>query len=424
MVEQAQGAKLPIQTMVDRVTAWFVPAVIALAAATFLVWLVLGPSLSHAVVAAVAVLIIACPCAMGLAVPMSIMVGSGRAAELGVLFRKGDALQELRDVDMVVFDKTGTITKGKPELTDLVAAEGFAEDDVLALIASVEALSEHPTADAIVRAAEAKGIALRPATNFRAAAGYGIEADVEGRAIAVGSDRLMERLGLDVAAFASETDRMGEDAKSPVYAAVDGRLAAVIAVADELKPDSVDAIRALHDLGIEVAMVSGDRRRTAEAIARRVGIDHVLAEVLPEGKVEAIAALRAGGLASRKIAFVGDGINDAPALAAADVGIAVGTGTDVAIESADVVLSGGSLAGVADAIAVSRATIRNIKENLFWAFGYNAALIPVAAGVLYPSFGIQLSPMIGAGAMAFSSIFVVANALRLRTVRVKQRSTR
>ncbi|MFN7104292.1 MAG: copper-translocating P-type ATPase, partial [Pseudorhizobium sp.] len=424
MVEQAQGAKLPIQTMVDKVTAWFVPAVIALAAATFLVWLVLGPSLSHAVVAAVAVLIIACPCAMGLAVPMSIMVGSGRAAELGVLFRKGDALQELRDVDMVVFDKTGTITKGKPELTDLVAAEGFAEDDVLALIASVEALSEHPTADAIVRAAEAKGIALRPATNFRATAGYGIEADVDGRAIAVGSDRLMERLGLDVQAFAAETDRMGEDAKSPVYAAIDGRLAAVIAVADALKPDSIDAIRALHDLGLTVAMVSGDRRRTAEAIARRVGIDHVLAEVLPEGKVEAIAALRVGGLAPRKIAFVGDGINDAPALAAADVGIAVGTGTDVAIESADVVLSGGSLAGVADAIAVSRATIRNIKENLFWAFGYNVALIPVAAGVLYPAFGIQLSPMIGAGAMAFSSIFVVANALRLRTVRVKERSTR
>ena len=424
MVEQAQGAKLPIQTMVDRVTAWFVPAVIALAAATFLVWLVLGPSLSHAVVAAVAVLIIACPCAMGLAVPMSIMVGSGRAAELGVLFRKGDALQELRDVDMVVFDKTGTITKGKPELTDLVMAEGFAEDEVLALIASVEALSEHPTADAIVRAAEAKKIALRPATNFRATAGYGIEAEVDGRAIAVGSDRLMEKLGLDVQAFAAETNRMGEDAKSPVYATVDGRLAAVIAVADELKPDSMGAIRALHDLGLKVAMVSGDRRGTAEAIARRVGIDHVLAEVLPEGKVEAIAALRAGAHAPRKIAFVGDGINDAPALAAADVGIAVGTGTDVAIESADVVLSGGSLAGVADAIAVSRATIRNIKENLFWAFGYNVALIPVAAGILYPTFGIQLSPMIGAGAMAFSSIFVVVNALRLRTVRVKERSTR
>ncbi|HEX5935733.1 MAG TPA: copper-translocating P-type ATPase, partial [Pseudorhizobium sp.] len=427
MVEQAQGAKLPIQTMVDRVTAWFVPAVIGLAVLTFIAWLVFGPSLSHAVVAAVAVLIIACPCAMGLAVPMSIMVGSGRAAELGVLFRKGDALQELRSVDMVVFDKTGTITKGRPELTDLVTAEGFAEDEVLALVASVEALSEHPTADAIVRAAEAKGMALRPATEFRATAGYGIEAKVGEQPVAVGSDRLMQKLGLDVSAFAAETDRLAEDAKSPVYAAVDGRLAAVIAVADELKPQSVEAIRALHDLGLEVAIVSGDRRKTAEAIARRVGVDRVLAEVLPEGKVEAIRALRAAGnpdRQGRKLAFVGDGINDAPALAEADVGIAVGTGTDVAIESADVVLSGGSLAGVADAIAVSRATIRNIKENLFWAFGYNVALIPVAAGVLYPAFGIQLSPMIGAGAMAFSSVFVVVNALRLRTVRVKQETRR
>ncbi|CAD7027590.1 copper-translocating P-type ATPase [Pseudorhizobium endolithicum] len=427
MVEQAQGAKLPIQTLVDKVTAWFVPAVIALAVVTFLAWLVFGPSLSHAVVAAVAVLIIACPCAMGLAVPMSIMVGSGRAAELGVLFRKGDALQELRSVDMVVFDKTGTITKGKPELTDLVTAQGFDENEVLALVASVEALSEHPTADAIVRAAEAKGIALRPATDFRATAGYGIEARVGEHSVAVGSDRLMRKLGLDVSAFAADTDRLAEDAKSPVYAAIDSRLAAVIAVADELKPHSVDAIRALHDLGLEVAIVSGDRRRTAEAIARRVGIGRVLAEVLPEGKVEAIRALRGEGersARSRKLAFVGDGINDAPALAEADVGVAVGTGTDVAIESADVVLSGGSLAGVADAIAVSRGTIRNIKENLFWAFGYNVALIPVAAGVLYPAFGIQLSPMIGAGAMAFSSVFVVANALRLKTVRVKREGAR
>ncbi|MCB5202788.1 heavy metal translocating P-type ATPase [Neorhizobium sp. T786] len=415
MVEQAQGAKLPIQTMVDKVTGWFVPAVIGLAILTFLVWLVLGPSLSHAVVAAVAVLIIACPCAMGLAVPTSIMVGSGRAAELGVLFRKGDALQELRAVDMVVFDKTGTITKGKPELTDLVTAEGFAEEDVLSLVASVEALSEHPTGDAIVRAAEARGIARHQPKDFRGLAGYGIEATVEGHAVAVGSDRLMERLGLDVSAFAAAVDRLAEEAKSPVYAAIDGRLAAVIAVADELKPQSIDAIRGLHGLGLEVAIVSGDRKKTVEAIGRRVGIDRVFAEVLPEGKVEALHALRAGG---RKIAFVGDGINDAPALAEADVGIAVGTGTDVAIESADVVLSGGSLAGVADAIAVSRATIRNIGQNLFWAFGYNVALIPVAAGVLYPTFGIQLSPMIAAGAMAFSSVFVVANALRLKTVKV------
>ena len=415
MVEQAQGAKLPIQTMVDKVTAWFVPAVIALAVATFFTWLVFGPSLSHAVVAAVAVLIIACPCAMGLAVPTSIMVGSGRAAELGVLFRKGDALQELRSVDMVVFDKTGTITKGQPELTDLVAAEGFAEDEVLALVAAVEGRSEHPIAEAIVRAAEEKGLTAEPATGFQATAGYGIEADVAGRRIAVGADRFMEKLGLSVASFAKAAARLGDEGKTPLYAAIDGKVAAAIAVADPIKAGSAAAIAAMKEMGLTVAMVTGDNRRTAEAVARQAGIDRVVAEVLPDGKVAAIHELRAGG---RKLAFVGDGINDAPALAEADIGIAVGTGTDVAIESADVVLSGGALSGVADAIAVSRATIRNIKENLFWAFGYNVALIPVAAGVLYPAFGIQLSPMIAAGAMAFSSVFVVLNALRLRAVKV------
>ncbi|WP_281977976.1 heavy metal translocating P-type ATPase [Pseudorhizobium flavum] len=415
MVEQAQGAKLPIQTMVDKVTAWFVPAVIALAVATFFTWLVFGPSLSHAVVAAVAVLIIACPCAMGLAVPTSIMVGSGRAAELGVLFRKGDALQELRSVDMVVFDKTGTITKGQPELTDLVAAEGFAEDEVLALVAAVEGRSEHPIAEAIVRAAEEKGLTAESATGFQATAGYGIEADVAGRRIAVGADRFMEKLGLSVASFAKAAARLGDEGKTPLYAAIDGKVAAAIAVADPIKAGSAAAIAAMKEMGLTVAMVTGDNRRTAEAVARQAGIDRVVAEVLPDGKVAAIHELRAGG---RKLAFVGDGINDAPALAEADIGIAVGTGTDVAIESADVVLSGGALSGVADAIAVSRATIRNIKENLFWAFGYNVALIPVAAGVLYPAFGIQLSPMIAAGAMAFSSVFVVLNALRLRAVKV------
>ncbi|CCF18583.1 Copper-transporting ATPase 1 [Pseudorhizobium banfieldiae] len=415
MVEQAQGAKLPIQTMVDKVTAWFVPAVIALAVATFFAWLAFGPSLSHAVVAAVAVLIIACPCAMGLAVPTSIMVGSGRAAELGVLFRKGDALQELRSVDMVVFDKTGTITKGQPELTDLVTAEGFGEDEVLALVVAVEARSEHPIAEAIVKAAEEKGLAVKPATGFQATAGYGIEAHVAGRRIAVGADRFMEKLGLSVASFAEAAARLGDEGKTPLYAAIDGKVAAAIAVTDPIKPGSAAAIAAMKEMGLTVAMVTGDNRRTAEAVARQAGIDRVVAEVLPDGKVAAIHELRAGG---RKLAFVGDGINDAPALAEADIGIAVGTGTDVAIESADVVLSGGALSGVADAIAVSRATIRNIKENLFWAFGYNVALIPVAAGVLYPAFGIQLSPMIAAGAMAFSSVFVVLNALRLRAVKV------
>lgn len=416
MVEQAQGAKLPIQTMVDKVTAWFVPAVIGLAVLTFIAWLVFGPSLSHAVVAAVAVLIIACPCAMGLAVPTSIMVGSGRAAELGVLFRKGDALQELRAVEIVVFDKTGTITKGQPELTDLVSAEGFSEDEVLALVAAVEARSEHPIAEAIVKAAEERGLAVAPATSFQATAGYGIEAEVGGRRVAVGADRFMEKLGLSVASFAKAAARLGDEGKTPLYAAIDGKVAAAIAVADPIKPGSAAAIAAMKKMGLTVAMVTGDNRRTADAVARLAGIDRVVAEVLPDGKVAAIHDLRDGG---RKLAFVGDGINDAPALAESDIGIAVGTGTDVAIESADVVLSGGALSGVADAIAVSRATIRNIKENLFWAFGYNVALIPVAAGVLYPAFGIQLSPMIAAGAMAFSSVFVVLNALRLRTIKVK-----
>lgn len=417
MVEQAQGAKLPIQTLVDRVTAWFVPAVIVLAALTFAVWFFYGPSpaLTHALVNAVAVLIIACPCAMGLAVPTSIVVGGGRAAELGVLFRKGEALQELRNVDLVVLDKTGTVTKGRPELTDLVAAEGFAEDDVLKLVAGVEAQSEHPIADAFVKAAEAKGIAVPKAENFNSVTGYGIEADVDGRRVAVGADRFMEKLGLSVEAFAEAAARLADEGKTPLYAAIDGKVAAAIAVADPLKPASRDAIKALHDMGIEVAMVTGDNRRTAEAIARQVGIGRVVAEVLPEGKVKAVHDMRAGG---RKLAFVGDGINDAPALAEADIGIAIGTGTDVAIESADVVLVGGELSGAVAAIAMSRATMTNIKQNLFWAFGYNVALIPVAAGALYPAFGWLLSPMIAAGAMALSSVFVLGNALRLKTVTI------
>ncbi|WP_117195417.1 heavy metal translocating P-type ATPase [Rhizobium terrae] len=421
MVEQAQGSKLPIQTLVDRVTAWFVPAVIVLAALTFAVWFLVGPdpAFTHALVNAVAVLIIACPCAMGLAVPTSIVVGGGRAAELGVLFRKGEALQELRNVSLVVLDKTGTVTKGRPELTDFVAAEGFAGDEVLKLVASVEAQSEHPIAEAIVKAAEAKDLAVPKAENFSSVTGYGIEAAVEGRRIAVGADRFLEKLGLSVEDFAEAAARLGDEGKTPLYAAVDGRLAAVIAVADPLKPGSRDAIEALKAMGIEVAMVTGDNRRTAEAIARAAGIGKVVAEVLPEGKVKAIHEMRTGGRQSGRLAFVGDGINDAPALAEADIGIAIGTGTDVAIESADVVLVGGELAGAVSAIAMSRATMTNIRQNLFWAFGYNVALIPVAAGALYPAFGWLLSPMIAAGAMALSSVFVLGNALRLKAVRIE-----
>lgn len=413
LVEQAQGSKLPIQALVDRVTMWFVPAVMAAAALTFLVWLVLGPApaLTFALVNAVAVLIIACPCAMGLATPTSIMVGTGRAAELGVLFRKGEALQALRDVSVIALDKTGTLTKGRPELTDLEPADGFQADEVLALVAAVETRSEHPIAEAIVAAARARGLALAAIERFEAVPGFGVSARVAGRTVAVGADRYMTRLGLEVAAFRPTAQRLGEQGRSPLYAAIDGRLAAVIAVADPIKESTPAAIQALHALGLKVAMITGDNAATAAAIARQLGIDEVAAEVLPDGKVAALKRFRAGGA---KVAFVGDGINDAPALAEADVGLAIGTGTDVAIEAADVVLMSGDLRGVPNAIALSQATIRNIKQNLFWAFAYNAVLIPVAAGLLYPFNGTLLSPIFAAAAMALSSVFVLGNALRLK----------
>ncbi|WP_377295714.1 heavy metal translocating P-type ATPase [Rhizobium sp. SGZ-381] len=425
LVEQAQGAKLPIQAVVDRVTGWFVPAVIAVAVLTFAIWMLVGPEpvLPHALVAAVAVLIIACPCAMGLATPTSIMVGTGRAADLGVLFRKGDALQALSGVTAVVLDKTGTVTAGRPELTDIVVTDGFQTDAVLVQVAAVEARSEHPVAEAIVASVERRGLAISEAQAVKAEPGYGIEAVVDGVTVAVGADRFMEKLGLSVAEFAEGAARLGDEGKTPLYAAIGGRLAAILAVADPVKPTSMAAITELKAMGLSVAMVTGDNARTAQAIARAVGIEEVVAEVLPAGKVEAIRAIRAAqgaAGAEPKIAFVGDGINDAPALAFADIGIAIGTGTDVAIESADVVLSNGALTGVVSAIAVSRATMKNIRQNLFWAFGYNVALIPLAAGALYPAFGIQLSPMIGAGAMALSSIFVLSNALRLKRLTIQK----
>ncbi|APG94550.1 heavy metal translocating P-type ATPase [Sinorhizobium americanum] len=420
MVEQAQGAKLPIQTLVDRVTGWFVPAVMAVAVVTFLTWLVFvpNPALTFALVNGVAVLIIACPCAMGLATPTSIMVGTGRAAEMGVLFRKGEALQSLRNAAVIAIDKTGTLTEGRPRLTDLETTPGFERNAVLVLIAAAEARSEHPIAEAIVAAARATGLELAEPEKFEAIPGFGTRAEVAGKDVHIGADRLMARLGLDVSPFASEAARLADEGKSPLYAAIDGRLAAIVAVADPLKETTPQAIRALHDLGLKIAMVTGDNRRTAEAIARRLGIDEVLAEVLPDGKAAAVKRLQAEG---RKVAFVGDGINDAPALAAADVGIAIGTGTDVAIESADVVLMSGDLVGVPNAIALSKATIRNIKQNLFWAFAYNVVLIPVAAGALYPGYGVLLSPVFAAGAMALSSVFVVGNALRLKGFRTPER---
>lgn len=412
MVETAQGAKLPIQALVDRVTAWFVPAVIGTAALTFAAWLAFGPSpvLTFALVNAVAVLIIACPCAMGLATPTSIMVGTGRAAELAVLFRRGDALQGLRDVRVVAFDKTGTLTAGKPAMTDIAVQFGLDEDDVLGLVAAVEARSEHPVAAAIVEAAEQRGLPRLEAADFETVPGCGAAATVGARRVNVGSDRMMKRLGLDVSSLADRASDLARDAKTPLYAAIDGEIAAILAVADPIKPTALKAITALKVLGLEIAMVTGDNHVTAQAIARKLGIDNVSAEILPDGKAEAVKRLAAG----KKIAFVGDGINDAPALATADVGIAIGTGTDIAIESADVVLMSGDPLGVVKAIELSRATMRNIGQNLFWAFAYNVALIPVAAGALYPLNGTLLSPMLAAGAMALSSVFVVTNALRLR----------
>ncbi|SFC46021.1 heavy metal translocating P-type ATPase [Devosia psychrophila] len=413
MVEEAQGGKLPIQGVVDKITLWFVPAVIALAVLTFGVWAVFGPEPAYTfgLVNAVAVLIIACPCAMGLAVPTSIMVGTGRAAELGVLFRKSEALQQLRDAKVVAFDKTGTLTEGKPALTDLILDDDFEHDEVLALVAAVEAKSEHPIAAAIAAAAEKAALSLGVATEFQSHAGNGVTARVDGRLVSVGSQRYLGHL--DFSDFANAIEKLADAGKTPVFAAIDDKLAAAIVVADSIKPTSKAVIAALHAIGLKTVMISGDNRRTAEVIARQLGIDEVRAEVLPAEKVSTIKALRAFGV----VAYVGDGINDAPALAEADIGIAVGTGTDAAIESADVVLLGGDLGGVLNALAVSRATMRNIWENLGWAFGYNVLLIPLAAGVLYPAFGILLNPMIGAGAMALSSVFVVSNAQRLRTIK-------
>ena len=412
MVESAQGGKLPIQALVDKITMWFVPVVMALAAVTFAVWLIFGPdpALTLGLVNAVAVLIIACPCAMGLATPTSIMVGTGRGAELGVLFRKGEALQALQGVAVVALDKTGTLTEGRPVLTDLTLAPGFQRADVLAAVAAVEVKSEHPIARAIVQAAEAERLILPAVTRFESVTGFGVVAEVGGQRVQIGADRYMAQLGLDVALFAAEAERLGKDGKTPLYAAVDGRLAAIIAVADRVKDTTPAAIRALHALGLKVVMITGDNQRTADAIAGPLGIDEVVAEVLPGDKVAAVKRLKSLG----KLAYVGDGINDAPALAEADVGIAVGTGTDIAIDAADVVLMSGRLSAIPDAIALSRATMGNIRQNLFWAFAYNAALIPVAAGLLYPAYGILLSPVFAAGAMALSSVFVLGNALRLR----------
>lgn len=415
LVEEAQGAKLPIQALVNKVTMWFVPIVMALAALTFFIWWLVGPqpALTFALVNAVAVLIVACPCAMGLATPTSIMVGTGRGAEMGILFGKGDALQRLQETRIVAVDKTGTLTAGHPVLTDLELSPGFERTDVLSWLAAVESRSEHPIAKAIVDAAHQEQLPLLPTEQFESLTGFGVRAYVNQRRIDIGADRLMQKIGVEISTVQSTAERLGLEGKTPMYIAVDQQLAAILAVSDPIKESTPQAIQALHNQGLKVAMITGDNSHTAHAIAQQLGIDEVVAEVLPEGKVQAIDQLRA---TYGTLAFVGDGINDAPALAHADVGIAIGTGTDIAMEAAEVVLMSGDLMGVPKAIALSKSTIKNIKQNLFWAFAYNAALIPIAAGILYPSLGILMSPIFAAAAMALSSVFVLGNALRLRHV--------
>ncbi|PRQ03919.1 heavy metal translocating P-type ATPase [Enhygromyxa salina] len=416
MVEAAQGSKLPIQRYVDTVISYFVPIVMGLALLTFAVWWVLGPApaLQLALVNAVAVLIIACPCAMGLATPMSIMVGTGRAAQLGVLFRRGDALQTLERAKLIAFDKTGTLTEGRPTLTDLTMLGDvgeLGERQLLSYVAALEARSEHPIAAALVAAAQARGATTMTVTQFEAVPGFGARGIVDGHVIELGADRYMDKLGYPLGSARATLEALGSQAKTPVCVAVDGRVWAILAVADPVRQGARAALETLRQRGLEIAMITGDNRRTATAVAARLGITQVVSEVLPGGKVAALQSLRGDG---RSIVFVGDGINDAPALAEADVGIAMGSGTDVAIESADVVSMSAELSGIVTAVDLSRATMTNIRQNLFWAFAYNASLIPLAAGVLYPRFGLLLSPVVAAGAMALSSIFVITNALRLR----------
>ncbi|MEV8550209.1 heavy metal translocating P-type ATPase [Streptomyces glaucescens] len=415
LVQQAQASKAPIQRLADAISAYFVPAVIAIAVATFALWYTIGPSpaltLTLALVSAVAVLIIACPCALGLATPLSIMVGTGKGAQAGILIRSAEALETAHKLDTVVLDKTGTVTEGKPVLTDVRTADGFTEDRLLSLVAAAEADSEHPLATAIVSGARECGLDVPAASAFDSITGKGVQAAVNDQAVLVGTARLLADTGIGIEQLAAAAEEFSAQGKTPVLAAVDGRPAGVLAVADTVKEDSVQAIAALHGLGIETVILTGDSARTAAAIAEQVGVRRVLAEVLPEHKADEIRRLQGEG---RAVGMVGDGINDAPALAQADVGLAIGTGTDVAIEAADITLISGSLSGVVTAIRLSRATMRNIKQNLFFALVYNTIGIPVAAGALYPLWSVRLSPIIAAAAMALSSLSVVTNASRLR----------
>ncbi|MGB5104362.1 MAG: copper-translocating P-type ATPase [Steroidobacteraceae bacterium] len=416
LVAQAQRSRAPMQRLADKVSFWFVLAVFAIALVTFLAWGLFGPdpSWTYAVVNTVAVLIIACPCALGLATPMSVMVATGRAARAGVLFRDAEAIERLRTIDTLIVDKTGTLTQGRPAFRQVLEADGFDAQEVLRLAASLERGSEHPLADAIVAEARGRGLSLASAEGFESVTGLGVRGRVEGRSLALGNAALMAEVGAETGPLATEAERLRVDGATAMFLAVDGRLAGVVAVADPIKDSTPAAVAALHAEGLRIVMASGDSRTTAEAVARTLGLDEVYGEVRPEDKAALVARLKAEG---RHVAMAGDGINDAPALAAADVGIAMGTGTDVAMSSAQVTLVKGDLRGIARAREISRATVTNMKQNLGFAFVYNALGVPIAAGVLYPAFGLLLSPMIAALAMSLSSVSVVANALRLRSGR-------
>ncbi len=417
MVMQAQRTRAPVQRLADTVAAWFVQIVIVIAIITAVTWVYLGPepSLVYAVVNAVAVLIIACPCAVGLATPISITVAMGQGALNGILFRNAEAVEKLRQVDTLVVDKTGTLTVGKPQLVDFTVEPGLPGDDALALVASLERASEHPLAQAIVKGAEDRAIALQPVDDFESVTGKGVQGRITGRRVAVGSRQYMDAFGGVPPALADSADALRSQGKTAMYAAIDGKVAAVIAVADPIKDTTTEALQSLREEGVKLVMLSGDSRRTAEAVGRQLGIDEVIAEVLPDQKVDRIRSLQEQG---RFVAMAGDGINDAPALVQAHVGIAMGTGTDVAIESAGVTLVKGDLRAIAKAIRLSHATMRNVKQNLFFAFAYNALGVPIAAGTLYPLFGLLLSPIFAGAAMAMSSVSVVTNALRLRRVKL------
>ncbi|TDI19894.1 MAG: copper-translocating P-type ATPase, partial [Acidobacteria bacterium] len=422
MVAEAQRSRAPIQRLADVVAGYFVPAVLGIAVFTFVVWAIYGPDprMAYALINAVAVLIIACPCALGLATPMSIMVATGKAASMGVLFRNAEAIELLCDVDTIVIDKTGTLTEGKPRLVRIVAAKGFDEDEVLRMAASLERASEHPLAQALLAGAADRNLTISDATDFDSRTGRGVVGQIEGRRAGIGNRKLMAELGAEVDSLAATADAMRAEAQTVMFLAVDGRLAGLLGVADPIKQSTPAAVAGLHREGLRVVMLTGDNRRTAEAVAKRLGLDEVMADVLPDQKAEVVRRFQAEG---RVVAMAGDGVNDAPALAQAHVGVAMGTGTDVAMESAGVTLIKGDLRRILRARRLSGATMRNIRQNLFFAFVYNAIGVPIAAGILYPAFGLLLSPMIAAAAMSLSSVSVIGNSLRLRRLEIQSEAT-